>query len=153
VVTFLSLLASALLAAALMTFLMAVSPDYDFATGLVGDAFGRIEMQNPRLKAAPGIATMCCLGSFLADFALACLACKAGEDDTLKKYPHQEVHVPPDHHVHLAHFALGGASALGIYSAVPTSLEMANASRPAGDSVWRNEDKPLGRFQQWHFLP
>lgn len=148
-VAFLALTAQSLLIVALLTFLSAVSPDLEFAQRLVGEGFGRMEMLDPKLKSAPSIATISCLAALLSDLMLMCLACKAGEDDTLKNYPHHEVIEPPSHHIHISHFAVGGPSAAGIYRAVPTSADAANAVAPKGNAVWRDELKPLGRFQQW----
>jgi len=151
-VAFLALLASVLLVIVLVTFFTSVSPDFKFAQHLVGEAFGRIEMEDPNLKAAPSIAAVSCFAAFLCDSTLTCLACRAGEDDMLQSYPRHEVYVPSTHHIHLAPFAAGGPSSAGIYAAVPTSLEAAYSGLSAGNSVWRHDLKPLGRFQQWKFL-
>jgi len=154
IVAFLALLAAVLLVIVLATFLAAVPPYFQFAQHLVGVAFGRTAMQEPQLQAAPSIASVGCVAALLFDVTLACLAFEAGEGESLRWYSHDEVHAPPAYALHLAPFAAGGASAAGIYTAVPTHSvdEQTDAVPGAFSKGWRNDLKPLGRFQQWRFL-
>lgn len=149
-----ALMSAVLLMLVLGTFLAAVPPYFKFAQHLVGGAFGRLAMQDPKLQATPSIGSIGCVVAFAFDVALTCMAFEAGDGDALRWYPHHEVHRPPTHALHLAPFATGGPSAGAIYAAVPTSPEEGVArAQEAEFRGWRNDLKPLGRFQQWTLLP